>query len=79
LITSSYQDPVFDQAHRELCQVTQTAIIEWVRRGSEFIMPRLSRFGSPRRWVRGRVVFGLIGIAIGTIMGWLLARQGQLF
>jgi len=73
MITSSYQDPTFDEAHRELWKVTQAALIEWLSRGGEFTMPPLQRRGGSHRWVRDRVVFGLIGIAIGIIMGWLLA------
>jgi hypothetical protein len=74
MIASSYIDPTFDQAHRELWQVTQAAIIEWLLREGAFTMRPLPRRGSSRRWIRGRVVYGLLGIVIGTVLGWLLGR-----
>ena len=74
MMTSSYQDPTFDQAHRELWKITQAAIIEWLKLGGEFTMPPLQRRDGSRRRVRDRVVFGLIGGVFGAILGWLLAR-----
>jgi hypothetical protein len=74
MITSSYQDPTFDQAHRELWKVTQAAIIEWLRRRGEFIMPPFQRRSKSRRGARERIVFSLVGIAVGIVLGWLLPR-----
>ena|GEM_PF-1863754 len=49
MMTSSYQDPTFDQAHRELWKITQAAIIAWLRLGGEFTMPPLQRRDGSRR------------------------------
>jgi len=38
-ITSTYEDPSFDQAHRAVAWITQAAIIEWLRCRGEFTMP----------------------------------------
>jgi hypothetical protein len=67
---SSYQDPTFDQARRELAPVTQAAIIEWLRRRGTFTMPTLKRRKSFRRWVKEHAL--AVGLAVGLVLGWLL-------
>jgi hypothetical protein len=51
---SSYQDPSFGEAHRELFKVTQAAIIEWLRRGGTFAMPPIKARKTRKRSGQGR-------------------------
>jgi hypothetical protein len=74
MMTSSYYDPTFDQAHRELCRITQAAFIEWLERGGVFTMRSGQRRTRVPRWFRDRALFGLLGLALGGVLGWLLAR-----
>ena len=74
---SSYQDPTFDQARRELAPITQAAIIEWLRRRGTFTMPALKRKKNLRRWVKEHTLTFLpvlmtVGLAVGLVFGWLL-------
>ncbi len=48
-LMSSFQDPTFDQACRELYQITQAAIIEWIRRRGVFSMPPIKHQGRKKR------------------------------
>ena len=52
LMMSSFQDPTFDQACRVLHQITQAAIIEWLRQCGTFTMLPLKRRRSWRRWIK---------------------------
>jgi hypothetical protein len=76
---SSFQDPTFDQASRELCRIAQAAIIEWLKQGGAFTMLPLQRRKSWRRWVKDNAhlilpVLAGIGIGLGIILGWCLRR-----
>jgi hypothetical protein len=42
-IMSSYRDPTFDQARRDLYPIAQACIIEWLKRGGELRMPAVSK------------------------------------
>ncbi len=69
---SSFHDPTFDAAHRVLTDITQAAIIEWLRRGGAFTMPALNRCKSWRLWARKRVdVFAAAAVIVGLVLGWL--------
>ena len=75
---SSYQDPTFDQAHRELALITQAAIIEWLRRSGVFTMPVLERKKNLRHWVKKHALIlvpalMIAGLVVGTVLGLILA------
>ncbi len=67
---SSFQDPTFDAAHRVLTDITQAAVIEWLRRGGAFAMPALNRRKSWRRWVKRHTITAA-AIAMGLVLGWI--------
>lgn len=74
---SSFQDPTFDQASRELYQIAQAAIIEWLRHRGIFTMQPLRRRRSWRRKVKDNALLIMpllagVGIAVGMILGWFL-------
>jgi hypothetical protein len=50
---SSYEDPSFDQARRELARLTPAAIIEWLRRGGTFVMPTRKRRKKAKKLGKG--------------------------
>ena len=69
---SSYQDPSFDEARRELTRITPTAIIEWLKRGGEFPMAVRKRNKTLRRLVRDYALIILpVAIAVGVCVGWI--------
>jgi hypothetical protein len=68
-----YRDRTFDETHRELAMVTQAAIVEWLRRAGVVTLPPRERRRSLRRTIRRNVVPGLSGVAVGIVLGWLLA------
>jgi hypothetical protein len=71
-LMSSYQDPSFDEARRELTRITPTAIIEWLRRGGEFPMAVRKRKKTLRRLVRDYALIILpVAIAVGVCVGWI--------
>lgn len=74
---SSYQDPTFDQTQRELWEITQAAIIEWLTRGGNFTMPVKTRKTSLRRWLKDHFVTVLVVttsacLVAGMGLGWIL-------
>jgi hypothetical protein len=70
---SSYQDPSFDEAQRELAQVTRATIIEWLRRGGKFTMPIRVRKTSLRRLLREYAhVFLPAAIVVGICIGFFV-------
>ncbi len=76
VMMSSFQDPTFDQACRVLRQITQAAIIEWLRQNGNFTMLQLTRPRSWQRSVKEHVFLLLpllagIGIGVGIILGWI--------
>jgi hypothetical protein len=70
---SSFWDPTFDRAYRELYRIVQAAIIEWLRQCGTFTMLPLKRRRSWRRWVKDHALWLLpVGIGVGMVLGWLL-------
>ena len=71
-INSSYEDPTFDEARRDLAPIAREAIIEWLRRGGVFTPPSI-RKKTLRRWVRERA-FELLAVvaSVGLLLGWFL-------
>ena len=77
MMMSSFEDPTFGMAGRELWQITQATIIEWLRRGGTFTMPPRKRRKSWRRWVKKHAMplllaFTTLGIVVGLVLGWLI-------
>lgn len=70
---SSYHDPSFRDAHRDMFRVTPDAIIEWLKRRGNFqvLIPRNRR--TFRRWLRDNN-FAACGVffGFGLAIGWLL-------
>jgi len=50
---SSYEDPSFGEALREMARVTPAAIIEWLRRRGDFDMPAVRRRKTMQRRIKG--------------------------
>lgn len=78
-MTSSFQDPTFDEASRVLYQIAQAAIIEWLRRGGTFTILPLKRRKSWRRSVKEHALYALpvlaaVTVAMGLVLGWLLSN-----
>jgi hypothetical protein len=48
-MVSRFHDPTFEQAHRELADIVQAAIIEWLRSRGDISMPALKRARLPSR------------------------------
>jgi hypothetical protein len=71
---SSFRDPSFDQARRELTRITQAAVIEWLRRGGAVTLLPLNQPSSiVRKWLRQRSLALLpVALAVGIGLGWLL-------
>jgi len=70
---SSYRDPTFREAHREMAKVTPAAIIEWLKRGGNFQMPSLRNRLTFRRWLRDKVITAsIVFFGFGLAVGWLL-------
>jgi hypothetical protein len=69
---STYQDPSFREAHRELARITPVAIIEWLKRQGEFDMPIVKQRKTIRRMIKENV-FVVLSAAVGAalIFGWL--------
>lgn len=70
---SSYHDPTFREAHREMFRVTPEAIIEWLKRRGTFQMPTSRNRRTFRRWLRDNIIVasGVI-FGFGLTIGWLL-------
>jgi len=70
---SSYHDPTFREAHREMFQVTSAAIIEWLKRRGTFQMRTPRNRRTFRRWLRDNIVIAFSVIfGFGVAIGWLL-------
>ena len=70
---SSYHDPSFREAHREMFKTTPAAIIEWLKRRGIFQMPTPRNRRTFLRWLRDNIIaaFGVI-FGFGLAIGWLL-------
>lgn len=70
---STYQDPSFREAHRELARITPAVIIEWLKRRGTFDMPVVKQRKTIQRWIKDNVfiVFAAV-FGIGLVIGWLL-------
>jgi hypothetical protein len=67
---SSYRDPSFREAHREMFKVTSAAIIEWLRKGGAFQMPAPKNRRKFRKWLKDNVaVAASIIFAAGLGLG----------
>jgi hypothetical protein len=68
---STYHDPSFRDAHREMARITPTAIIEWLNRRGNFALPTVKKRPSLRGWARDHmtVVLGLT-LGVGLLVGW---------
>jgi hypothetical protein len=71
-VLSSFEDPAFDLGCRVMADVTQAALIEWLRRGGTVTLPALKSRRS-RRWrATKRQVLVLLGLvaAASAVVGW---------
>jgi len=72
MMMPSFQDPTFDSARRVLTDITQAAIIEWLRRGGVFKLPTRNRGNNWRRWVKGHTMTAaVVAVGLGLVLGWL--------
>jgi hypothetical protein len=70
---SSYQDPTFREAHREMARVAPEAIIEWLKRRGAFQMPAPKNQRTFRRWLRDNIIVTCgVDFGLGLAIGWLL-------
>ena len=70
---SSYHDPTFREAHREMFRVTPKAIIKWLKRRGNFQMPTPKNRRTFRRWLRDNIIVTCSVIfGFGLAIGWLL-------
>lgn len=79
MMMSSFQDPTFDQACRELYQIAQATIIGWLLCDGVFTMSAIRRRKTLRRWVKDHLtwvisIIWVVGIAVGISLGWLLSK-----
>jgi hypothetical protein len=70
MMMPSFQDPTFDSARRVLTDITQAAIIEWLRRGGVFTMPTRHRRKNWRRWVKRHGITAAAA-TLSLALGWL--------
>jgi hypothetical protein len=70
---SSYHDPTFRDAHREMARVAPDVIIEWLKRRGSFQMPAPKNRRTIRRWLRDNIIVacGVI-FGVGLAIGWCL-------
>jgi hypothetical protein len=72
-INSTYQDPTFDRARREVAPIVREAILEWLTRGGVYTMPsRTRRSLGDRLWEHRKTVLALVA---GIVIGFLLAAR----
>jgi hypothetical protein len=70
--TSSFQDPSFDQTHRELHRTSQAAVIEWLKAGGVAMISPFKRPWSLRREIERRAIYLLPALAVaGFGVGWI--------
>lgn len=56
---SSFKDPTFDHAARELYVIAQESIIEWLPRGGVFAMPMLNHKTSLKRSIKDHALYAV--------------------
>jgi hypothetical protein len=79
-LMSSYRDPSFMEAHRDLARVTPAAIIEWLTRGGKLILPVRSQRKPLRRWIKESALIVIpTGIFAGLVLGWFLRMAWEGF
>jgi hypothetical protein len=72
-LSSTYQDPTFDQARREVAPIVREAILEWLRTGGVYTMPpRTGRSLGERLWEHRETVLAFVA---GIVIGFLLAAR----
>jgi hypothetical protein len=70
---SSYHDPSFREAHREMARVAPKAIIKWLKRRGTFQMPTPKNRRTFRRWLRDNIIVTCGAIfGLGLAIGWFL-------
>ncbi|HXZ00086.1 MAG TPA: hypothetical protein VEI03_08800 [Stellaceae bacterium] len=75
---SSFHDPTFGQARRDLAPIVQACIIEWLRRGGNLQMPAIAKRNTWRRWMKAHALTIVpFALALGAGIGWLLARLAR--
>lgn len=78
LMSSTYQDPRFDEARRAFARLTPDVIIEWLRRGGTFTMPTREPRRSWRRIVKNHALTVIPATALlGFIVGWAIGTLGS--
>jgi hypothetical protein len=72
---SSYEDPSFGEALREMARVTPAAIIEWLRRRGDFDMPAVRRRKTMQRRIKENALVVIPAMfGIGVAFGWMVCR-----
>ncbi|MGA7810117.1 hypothetical protein [Bradyrhizobium sp.] len=72
---SSYRDPSFREAHREMFKVTSAAIIEWLRKGGAFQMPTPKNRRKFPKWLKDNIavaacIIFAAGLGLGLAIGY---------
>jgi hypothetical protein len=69
-ISSTYHDPTFDQARREVAPLVREVLLEWLRRGGVYTMPPREIPLADRLRKHRESVLALVA---GMVIGFLLA------
>jgi hypothetical protein len=73
--SSSFQDPTFDEATRQIRRTAQAVIIEWLLCGGELSLSELRRPAVWRRWVKKHAVILLpLVFALGVLVALVAMR-----
>jgi hypothetical protein len=67
---STYQDPSFREAHRELARITPAAIIEWLKRRGAFDLPVGKQRKTIQRRLKENIFVALVAVfGVGLVIG----------